>query len=117
MLPLDTVATDRDLPRHVATPTPPVEVPIVQATPTATSSDEQRQAPTDAPDMSRYVARLEHDLERAEKEIDTKNEQIKDLLERDKETNYLVRGLQNMIAPFLGAGRRDVPPIDPNTNP
>ena len=38
------------------------------------------------------------------------NKQIADLLERDKETNYLVRGLQNMIAPFLGAGRHDTPP-------
>jgi hypothetical protein len=64
--------------------------------------------------MSRYVARLEHDLDRAEKEIDPKNKQIADLLERDKETNYLVRGLQNMIAPFLGAGRQDAPPQDPN---
>lgn len=116
MLPLDTVATDRDLPRHVATPTPAAEAPVIQATPAATSTDEKRQTPTDAPDMSRYVARLEHDLERAEKEIDTKNEQIKDLLERDKETNYLVRGLQNMIAPFLGAGRQEPPPTGTHTS-
>lgn len=108
--PLDTVATERDLPRPVAIPMQPEETPTVAATPIATGNDEPRQARTITPDMSRYVARLEHDLERAEKEIDTKNKQIADLLERDKETNYLVRGLQNMIAPFLSAGRNDTPP-------
>ena len=115
MLPLDTVATNRDRPRLVATPNPAQEPGAAPATPPATGDDEQRQAQPVAPDMSRYVARLEHDLERAEKEIDTKNEQIKDLLERDKETNYLVRGLQNMIAPFLGAARNEPPASQPNT--
>jgi len=52
---------------------------------------------------ARYVERLEHDLERAEKENDTKNKQIEALLERDRETNYLVRGLQQMLAPLLAA--------------
>src|SRR5581483_8828512 len=112
MLPLDTVATDRDPSRLVATPVTHQEPPSTPTTPVATVNNQQRQAPTVTPDMSRYVARLEHDLERAEKEIDTKNKQIADLLERDKETNYLVRGLQNMIAPFLGAGRQDPPPSD-----
>ena len=32
------------------------------------------------------------------------------LLERDKETNYLVRGLQEMLSPLLGGGRRQDPP-------
>ena len=117
MLPLDTVATDRDRPRPVATSISAQEPPTTAATPIATGYDEQRQGTTIAPDNSRYVARLEHDLERAEKEIDTKNEQIKDLLERDKETNYLVRGLQNMIAPFLGAGRQEQPPTGTHTSP
>jgi hypothetical protein len=55
------------------------------------------------PPMARYVERLEHDLERAERENDTKNRQIEALLERDRETNYLVRGLQHMLAPLLAA--------------
>jgi hypothetical protein len=33
-----------------------------------------------------------------------KDTQIAALLERDKETNYLVRGLQTMLAPLLGRG-------------
>ena len=63
----------------------------------------QHATATSEPAMTRYVQRLEHDLERAEKELDKKNDQIEALLERDKETNYLVRGLQQMLAPLLGA--------------
>ncbi len=37
-------------------------------------------------------------------QIDVKDTQIAALLERDKETNYLVRGLQTMLAPLLGRG-------------
>jgi hypothetical protein len=33
-----------------------------------------------------------------------KDTQIAALLERDNEANYLVRGLQTMLAPFLGRG-------------
>jgi len=83
MLPLDTVATERDQPRPVATSIPEREQPTASATPAATVDDTQRPAATVVPEMSRYVARLEHDLERAEMEIDTKNKQIADLLERD----------------------------------
>ena len=50
---------------------------------------------------ARYLARLEHDLDRAELEIDTKNKQIDDLLERDKETNFLVRGQQQIMQRLL----------------
>ena len=38
-------------------------------------------------------------------QIGVKDTQIAALLERDKETNYLVRGLQTMLAPLLGRGR------------
>jgi hypothetical protein len=37
-------------------------------------------------------------------QIEVKDTQIAALLERDKETNYLVRGLQTMLAPLLGRG-------------
>jgi hypothetical protein len=53
--------------------------------------------------MSRYVARLEHDVGRLESELDTKNKQIEGLLERDKETNYLVQSLHQLLAPILPA--------------
>ena len=37
-------------------------------------------------------------------QVEVKDTQIAALLERDKETNYLVRGLQTMLAPLLGRG-------------
>lgn len=70
------------------------------------------------PDMSGLVARLEkenstlreeRDDERRfyRQQIEVKDAQIEALLERDKETNYLVRGLQTMLAPLLGRGSRE----------
>ena len=38
------------------------------------------------------------------RQVDVKDTQIDALLERDKETNYIVRGLQTMLAPLLGRG-------------
>ena len=86
----------------------------------ATEHDTMRQAATEPAatgETSRYVAQLEHQLEVARDERDFLREQInrKDktidaLLERDKETNYLVRGLQEMLTPLLGGGRRQDPP-------
>ena len=35
-------------------------------------------------------------------EIAVKNEQIKDLTERARETNHLIAGLQKMLTPLLG---------------
>ena len=37
-------------------------------------------------------------------QIEVKDTQIAALLERDRETNYLVRGSQTMLAPLLGRG-------------
>jgi hypothetical protein len=65
-------------------------------------------------DQSRYVAGLEREVERlledrefTRDQIKTKDKQIEALLERDRETNILVRGLQQMLSPLLGAPRRD----------
>ena len=38
------------------------------------------------------------------RQVEVKDTQIDALLERDKETNYIVRGLQTMLAPLLGRG-------------
>ena len=61
--------------------------------------------------MSGMVAVLEREnaLLREQKDffrnqVEVKDTQIAALLERDKETNYLVRGLQTMLAPLLGRG-------------
>ena len=55
-------------------------------------------------DNSKYVALLERINEQQAKEIDIKNQQIASMLERDRETNILFRGLQTMLAPLLGTG-------------
>lgn len=67
------------------------------------------------PDVSGLVALLEREntnlREQGEffrHQIEVKDTQIAALLERDKETNYLVRGLQTMLAPLLGRGKREV---------
>ena len=94
--------------------------PPTQQQETATGHDTPRQGTTEPAatgETPRYVAQLERQLEVARDERDFLREQInrKDktidaLLERDKETNYLVRGLQEMLTPLLGGGRRQDPP-------
>jgi hypothetical protein len=56
-----------------------------------------------APTNDRYVDLLEKVNTAQAEEIKIKNEQIAALLERDRETNFLIRGLQTMLAPLLGA--------------
>jgi len=50
----------------------------------------------------RYVELLEKVNEAQAAEIKIKNEQIKDLTERARETNHLIAGLQKMLGPLLG---------------
>jgi hypothetical protein len=64
------------------------------------------------PAMAGYVAQLERDVERLEddrefmrEQIKVKDGQIASLLERDRETNILIRGLQEMLTPLLGSPR------------
>jgi hypothetical protein len=52
---------------------------------------------------SRYVELLEKVNAAQAEEIKIKNEQIGALLERDRETNFLIRGLQTMLTPLLGS--------------
>ena len=90
------VATGRGEPRHVATD---VSAQV--------SHEEPRQeAPTSA-DPSRpvaieLVARLEGENDFLRKQIGVKDDQIKDLTERARETNHLIAGLQKMLTPLLG---------------
>jgi hypothetical protein len=97
------VATSRDLPRHAARdvagknqgPEPRQEM--------ATYTDEPRPAAT-THDASRYVERLEQENEFLHRQITVKDDQIKDLTERARETNHLIGGLQRMLTPLLGRG-------------
>jgi hypothetical protein len=99
------VATSRDVPRPVAT-TVPKEM----------SHDEARQEGPTSTDLSRqvatqYVERLEDENKFLRGQIGVKDKTIEALLERDRETNHLVAGLQKMLAPLLG--RSDEPRGNP----
>jgi hypothetical protein len=90
------VATGRDEPRHAAAAVAP-----------AVSHDEQAQGPTATPDVPRpvataYVERLESENDFLRSQIGVKDDQIKDLTERARETNHLILGLQKMLTPLLG---------------
>lgn len=103
-------ATNRDMSRHVTSPV---------------AAKKQTQEPepdaSTSRDMSRYVERLEREVEQAKDErdflreqIDRKDKTIDSLIERDRETNILVRGLQEMLTPLLGP-RRDQHPDHEST--
>jgi hypothetical protein len=96
------VATGRDLPRHVATTVVPEESYAEPRPEGPTGGDLSR------PVATQYTQQLEQRLIDKDGEIvflrgelGVKNEQIKDLTERARETNHLIAGLQKMI-PLLG---------------
>lgn len=94
--------TSRDMSRPVATGRDKQEEPPQQKRQVATSPDQPRQVATSDEMMSRYVARLEGENGFLRGELVVKNEQIKDLTERARETNHLIAGLQKMLTPLLG---------------
>ena len=97
---------------HDAEPSPTPDTPRQSAADRDKDAEiipERQSAPE--PDRSGMVALLEREnaglREQGEffrHQIEVKDTQIAALLERDKETNYLVRGLQTMLAPLLGRG-------------
>jgi len=62
-----------------------------------------RQAAAIEAESSRYVVRLEGEVEFLRGQITTKDLQIKELSERSRETNVLIGGLQRLLAPLLGS--------------
>jgi small-conductance mechanosensitive channel len=114
---LDAVASDRDQSRLAAAPPVAQEPRQAAETPATPPDGAERQATTANSDLSRYVERLQREVEQAKDErdflreqIDRKDRTIDSLIERDRETNILVRGLQEMLGPLLGPGRREPPP-------
>ena len=112
---LDNVATRRGEPRPVATPVADQPSQSMEDKSSPAQGDKARQVATDDNGTSRYVDRLEREVEQAKDErdflreqIDRKDRTIDSLLERDRETNFLIRGLQDLI-PRLGSGRREPP--------
>ena len=68
---------------------PPQEAP--------TPLDLSRHVATD----TRYIERLEGENEFLRSQVTVKDDQIKDLTERARETNHLIAGLQKMLTPLL----------------
>jgi hypothetical protein len=106
------VATSRDVPRQVAATVVAKESHYDPRHPAATSPDLSR------PVATAYVQQLEKRLDEKDGEItflrtevSIKNDQIKDLTERARETNHLIAGLQKMLTPLLG--RQGEPQRDP----
>lgn len=97
-----------DMPRPVATESAPVSPLVVPGN--APAADE-------VPRLQKELTRKDEEIafvrEQAQDErdflreqIDRKDRTIDALIERDRETNFLVRGLQEMLTPLLGAPRR-----------
>lgn len=89
------VATGRDLSRQVAT----TVMPEVR-------QGEPRHGPMTANDTSQpvvtsYVSQLENENEFLRSQIKVKDSTIEALLERDRETNHLIAGLQRILDPLL----------------
>jgi hypothetical protein len=118
------VATGRDVPRQVATDVAAENHSDSIAGAAATTDDNQRPAPTTG-DLSQPVAPhsepvsrpvaadgamvelLKSENEFLRGQVTVKDEQIKDLTERARETNHLIGGLQKMLTPLLGAPDRN----------
>ena len=110
------VATCRDQSRPVAT---------CRASATKRPQNDQRQGarqPTTSRDPSRHTTSSKLEKRLSEKdgeivflrgELAVKNEQIKDLTERARETNHLIAGLQKMLTHLLG--RPEINSGEPNS--
>lgn len=101
--------TGRDLSRPAATDVAAIIKEDKPPTTPPTSRDLSRQ---DAAE-TRYVARLESEVEFLRGQVTVKDTQIGELTERARETNHLIAGLQTMLTPLLGKANtetiRDVP--------
>jgi hypothetical protein len=122
---IDAVATGRDAPRHVATSSDtPNTVPAPGAD-AAAGGDKPRQVATSdggshlVPHVERELGQLRDDREFLREQIKVKDnqiavkdEQIAAMLERDRETNILIRGLQEglLLGPSRGGPQESAAP-------
>lgn len=95
--------TSRDMSRQAATDVAPQASQEPRADNAPTGPDMSRQAAAVEAESSRYVARLEGEVDFLRGQITTKDLQIKELSERSRETNVLIGGLQRLLAPLLGS--------------
>lgn len=99
-------ATGRDMPRPVATSVAEKDSHEEPRPATTTSHDQSR------PVASAYVDRVESENEFLRKQIGVKDDQIKDLTERARETNFLIQGLHNLVLQLNPARPLDIPRQD-----
>ena len=92
------VASGRDLSRPVASDVAGENNDDQARQGTAIGPDAPRQVAAD----DRYIERVEGENEFLRRQIVVKDDQIKDLTERARETNHLIAGLQKMLTPLLG---------------
>ena len=92
------VAAGRDLSRHAASDVAGQNTDNGAREGAPTSTDQSRQAAVDAS----YIERVESENEFLRQQVVVKDDQIKDLTERARETNHLIAGLQKMLTPLLG---------------
>jgi hypothetical protein len=95
--------TSRDPSRQTATDVARQDSHQIPLEEDPTGLDRSRQVAAIEAESSRYVGRLEGEVEFLRGQIGTKDAQIKELTERSRETNLLIGGLQRMLAPLLGS--------------
>jgi hypothetical protein len=100
-----TPSTSRDVPRPVATDVAAENKDDMPRQEPSTTTDQPRPVAT-SPDLSRYVARLEGDIDFLRSQMDVKDNQIKEMTERARETNVLIAGLQKNDDTLVGESKR-----------
>jgi hypothetical protein len=95
-------ATGRDQSRQAA-PERPAQTSNEIVLETATGDDQSRPAATGHVDqLEKRLGEKDSEIQFLRSEVAVKNDQIKDLTERARETNHLIGGLQKMLTPLLG---------------
>jgi hypothetical protein len=97
-------AADRGEPRPAAASHAEEITQPSEDRPATTSTDQPRPVAAADEPASGLVETLKEQNAFLRGEIAVKNEQIKDLTERARETNVLIGGLQKMLTPLLGRG-------------
>jgi hypothetical protein len=95
--------TSPDLSRQVA---PPITEEKMHEEPrqgAATGTDLSRPVATELVEqLEKRLGEKDGEIQFLRSEVAVKNDQIKDLTERARETNHLIAGLQKMLTPLLG---------------
>jgi hypothetical protein len=107
-----TAASGREQPRPAAS-VRVLETPPANTDERAASGGEPFASVREQPRTDVYVQRLEIENEFLRGQITQKDKTIDALLERDRETNHLVAGLQRMLAPLLGRPENGSPNFPP----